>query len=165
VNARQYRRLHNRQKGECTMCGEPVPKGSRTWCSQKCVDAFMMQHWPAHRRQAVHQRDRGVCQLCGTDTEMIRRIVQRLRHGKTQGGIAPFDAYRHAMEHYRNLGFSSHFHWWEADHIVPQVEGGGHELENLRTLCLPCHKAETAALAARRATRRRETNQPLLQMT
>lgn len=44
--------------------------------------------------------------------------------------------------------------WWEADHIVPVVEGGDSSLDNIRTLCIPCHRAETAALHARRAGRR-----------
>ncbi|HJX65922.1 MAG TPA: HNH endonuclease, partial [Polyangia bacterium] len=52
-------------------------------------------------------------------------------------------------------------HLWEADHIVPVVEGGGASREadplaNLRTLCRHCHKAETRALAARRAATRRQ---------
>lgn len=43
---------------------------------------------------------------------------------------------------------------WQADHITPVVEsGGGCGLENLRTLCLRCHKRVTADLAARRAKR------------
>lgn len=45
---------------------------------------------------------------------------------------------------------------WQADHIVPVAEGGGAcGLENLRTLCISCHRIETAALAARLAARRR----------
>lgn len=45
---------------------------------------------------------------------------------------------------------------WEADHIVPVVEGGGGTgLDNLRTLCWWCHKTETAKLARRRARARR----------
>lgn len=52
---------------------------------------------------------------------------------------------------------------WDADHILPVVEGGGGcGLENYRTLCVPCHKVETAALAKRRAQRRREAECPLL---
>jgi 5-methylcytosine-specific restriction enzyme A len=40
---------------------------------------------------------------------------------------------------------------WDADHIVPVVEGGGEcDLANLRTLCLKCHRAATAALRKRR---------------
>lgn len=40
-------------------------------------------------------------------------------------------------------------HKWEADHIVPLAEGGRHHLDNIRTLCRACHKAETAALRQR----------------
>lgn len=46
---------------------------------------------------------------------------------------------------------------WEADHIIPVIEGGGGcDFTGYRTLCLSCHKKETAALAARRAAKRRE---------
>lgn len=45
---------------------------------------------------------------------------------------------------------------WDMDHIKPVVEGGGScELENLRTLCIGCHKRATAELAARRAQERK----------
>lgn len=45
---------------------------------------------------------------------------------------------------------------WDADHIIPVVEGGGLcGLENYRTLCHPCHKRVTAELAKRRAAARR----------
>jgi hypothetical protein len=38
----------------------------------------------------------------------------------------------------------------QADHTVAVSEGGGAcGLENLRTLCTPCHKKETAALRER----------------
>ena len=48
---------------------------------------------------------------------------------------------------------------WDADHIVPVVKGGGGcGLENYRTLCQPCHKGETAALAAARAAERKGPN-------
>jgi len=45
--------------------------------------------------------------------------------------------------------------WWDADHIVPIIEGGKNELANLRTLCLACHRGHTAALARRRADARK----------
>jgi 5-methylcytosine-specific restriction endonuclease McrA len=47
--------------------------------------------------------------------------------------------------------------YWDADHILPVVEGGGGcGLNNLRTLCQPCHKRATRELAARRAKDRRD---------
>jgi len=36
---------------------------------------------------------------------------------------------------------------------TPMSEGGRHHRDNLRVLCVPCHKRETAALASRRAGR------------
>jgi 5-methylcytosine-specific restriction protein A len=42
--------------------------------------------------------------------------------------------------------------FWEMDHILPVVEGGGCTgLENLRTLCLGCHRSVTADLKGRLA--------------
>ena len=46
--------------------------------------------------------------------------------------------------------------WWEADHIHPLIEGGAHTIDNIRTLCIWCHKAETAKLAGRRAAEKRQ---------
>jgi hypothetical protein len=39
---------------------------------------------------------------------------------------------------------------WDADHIVPVVEGGGEcDLSNIRTLCLRCHRQVTQQLRQR----------------
>jgi hypothetical protein len=43
--------------------------------------------------------------------------------------------------------------FWQADHIFAVAEGGGSTgLDNLRTLCTPCHSAETEKLLARLKT-------------
>jgi 5-methylcytosine-specific restriction protein A len=39
---------------------------------------------------------------------------------------------------------------WDADHIVPVAEGGGEcDLDNIRTLCLRCHRSVTMQLRER----------------
>ena len=38
----------------------------------------------------------------------------------------------------------------EADHVVPLEIGGSHDLENMQTLCKPCHAVKTRAEADRR---------------
>ena len=44
---------------------------------------------------------------------------------------------------------------WDADHILPVAEGGGQcDLDNLRTLCLLCHREVTADLRRRLRQRR-----------
>jgi 5-methylcytosine-specific restriction enzyme A len=44
---------------------------------------------------------------------------------------------------------------WDADHILPVVEGGGEcDLDNIRTLCLRCHRVVTADLRERMRRRK-----------
>jgi 5-methylcytosine-specific restriction endonuclease McrA len=39
---------------------------------------------------------------------------------------------------------------WDADHILPVAEGGGEcDLDNIRTLCLRCHRSVTQQLRER----------------
>jgi 5-methylcytosine-specific restriction endonuclease McrA len=49
----------------------------------------------------------------------------------------------------RHWGLKQRIHrsLWEADHIIPVIEGGGEcDLDSIRTLCLRCHRKATAAL-------------------
>lgn len=98
----------------------------------------------SYLRECVFERDRGVCALCGVNTHRTRQKVMRL----------PF---AQRMRELRALIESGTIHrrrksWWEADHILPVVEGGDSSLDNMRTLCIPCHRGETRELAARRRT-------------
>lgn len=134
----------------CRWCGTETEPPRRTWCSEKCVDEYKLQNDPGARRNQVFKRDKGVCVKCGLDCEKFRNAFMSL-YREARGPIQP------AVTALRNkLAYGGRYDFWEADHIVPQVEGGGHELDNLRTLCLWCHREETAALAKRRAQQRQE---------
>jgi len=128
-------------KGICRWCGTAVPKGRRNWCSAACVEEFTTRAWPDKLRRKVLER--GICAGCGIQCRGgANERMDRLEPPVEVPPDAPA---------------------WEADHIVPVVEGGGGcGLENIRTLCVPCHRRETAALAARRAAARREARQPSL---
>jgi len=39
----------------------------------------------------------------------------------------------------------------EVDHILPIAKGGQTELDNLHTLCVPCHRLKTRRQVSRRA--------------
>jgi len=66
------------------------------------------------------------------------------------------DFIRQYKEWMKAEGWPVGSHLWEADHIKPVVEGGGQcGLDNLRTLCIRCHKRATAELARRRAEARK----------
>lgn len=104
-------------------------------------------------RRQVFERDRGVCAGCGLDCEKLRRELRLLCFGNRKQP-ADREAWRRRRSELIEQGFDMHHrrHHWDADHVVPVVEGGGAcGLENYRTLCQVCHKAETAALARRRS--------------
>lgn len=140
-------------KGHCRWCQKPVPPPRRTWCSDACVEEYLVRSSAAHARRRVLERDRGICAACGLDCAALEKALRAARPCAWLVGPPP----REIIEVMGPLGFrvaemQPCQHLWEADHVVPVVEGGGGcGLDNLRTLCLPCHKAETAALAARRA--------------
>ena len=165
------RKRLGRNKGECTWCGQQVPKGRFSFCSADCVQAFKLTNDAGAVRAAVLERDDGICALCRVDTKVMHEIFTSLRE------LQPF----FLPQRYPHGGLCRGFHkrtgrggyyecwcqWcvslreardlsaWEADHIVPVVEGGGLcGLDNYRTLCLACHKEETAKLTRRLAARR-----------
>lgn len=124
----------------CRWCNLEVPEGRFTFCSEWCVREWKLRTDPGYLRDQVLSRDHGICALCGLDTLAEWTRLRRLR------GAARERAWRGW-----SLRPNSRTSLWDADHIVPVCEGGGEcDLENLRTLCLRCHRQATAALRQRR---------------
>lgn len=125
----------------CRRCSVEVPRGRHTFCGDDCIREWKIKTQPAFLRGLVWERDKGQCALC--PTLCSRRNRQHVRDAATglwhiERGVA-----------------------WEADHIVPVVEGGGEcGLDNIRTLCRPCHVRVTSELRARLAERRRAAADP-----
>lgn len=165
TNNRSYR-VHHRGpngRGLCRKCGEEVPQGRRSYCSNECYEAWLMMTSSQYKRKAVYARDRGVCSGCGIDTNALKQAQPK----QPSGPLSP-DDYRHAMQAYRTArdaywqdlrakGFDAvSGHLWEADHILAVADGGGEcDLNNYQTLCIPCHRKKTAELVARLAQERR----------
>lgn len=154
--------------GICRWCGESVKPPRRTWCSERCVDQFMVRTGGSVTRAMVKMRDKGVCCECGQDWRELRTVWRSLLGGHRyhEAHIGPhkrnsislrWQAPAALYELRRHYGdFDPERSLWEADHIVPVVLGGGCcDLANLRTLCQRCHKLETRRLAATRAEMRR----------
>ena len=135
----------------CRGCGKPVPPERQTWCSRQCYET----RCPQMVRWAVFQRDKGVCAICGRDTNAIAKALKELRWSDRT-------AYFEYHTKLKSLGFKPHQSLWEGDHIIPHSQGGEYVLENIRTLCVPCHKKETAKLAAQNALKRKIAKQPEL---
>jgi 5-methylcytosine-specific restriction endonuclease McrA len=125
------------------------------------VEEFSIASWPAHARMRVEQRDHGVCAKCGRDCAALWTKLDALIHLVYSSEPATKRRGYRWWKLALRLGLSGGYSYclrslWDADHIVPVVEGGGGcGLDNLRTLCRPCHKEETRALARRRAEARR----------
>ncbi len=129
----------------CRWCNLEVPKGRSTFCSAWCVEEWRLRSDPGYVREKVLERDRGVCAGCGVDCLRAERHLKRLR------GAARLKA---SLDW--GLRAGSRKTLWDADHIVPVVEGGGEcDLENIRTLCLKCHRVVTSDLRKRRLNRDR----------
>lgn len=142
-------------------CGVEVAASKRRTTTAKatCWQTWAKVHNPATVRHAVFRRDKGVCAKCKADTERMRAELEA--RVMTKLGIRV--CYSWAQ---RSAGIESpegfpdiDRHWWENDHVIPVVEGGGLcDLSGYRTLCIPCHREATAALAKRRADRRRSAD-------
>lgn len=163
-------------------CGREVVRPRLNWFSDQCVESWKLINDPATIRRAVERRDRAICAECGVDCDLERRIqnqttelwrwlarreAERLMalgelpscygSGMAKSWSECYDwANRWVAEDTKKAGWATTGHTWEADHIIPVVEGGGLcGLDNYRTLCIACHHKASAALARRRAEARR----------
>ena len=128
----------------CRWCNLEVPKGRSSFCSEWCVGEWRLRTDPGYLREKVLERDHGICAQCGADCLAAWKHLKRL-HGAAR--------LRALAEWGLRTGRGFRKSLWDADHIVPVVEGGGEcDLENIRTLCLKCHHAATSALRRRRVS-------------
>ncbi len=124
----------------CRWCSLEVPPRRFTFCSEFCVEEWKLRTDPGYVREKVLARDKGVCAICLTDCLAEWIHIKRLRGTGRAKALADWGVKLHSRQSL-----------WDADHIVPVVEGGGEcDLSNLRTLCLKCHRTVTAALRLRR---------------
>ncbi len=123
----------------CRWCAMEIGGRRRTFCSGDCVHQWRLRTSPAYLRDAVLERDRGVCARCTVDTLAAFRLLKRSRGERRAELLAKW-----------GLPALKRKSLWDADHIVPVVEGGGEcDLDNIRTLCVHCHRVVTAALRER----------------
>ena len=122
----------------CRYCGVEVPEGRRSFCSgERAVFVYRTGACRSEGWGCVHEH------LVRSQSAYARKCVWARDLGKC--ATCPMVA-------------APAGHAWQADHIVPVIEGGGScGLEGIRTLCTTCHRRETKALAARRAVRRAES--------
>lgn len=126
-------------RGLCRWCSLEVPKRRFTFCSEFCVHEWKLRTQPGYLRAMVLERDKGVCAMCMVDTLTEARRLRAVRGAR-----------RAELLGHWGLRTRTRRSLWDADHIIAVAEGGGQcDLENIRTLCLRCHRAVTQELRLR----------------
>lgn len=152
-----------RIKGACRVCAEPIPKGRRTLCGPICEKAVHVMLFPNQRRKIVYERDRSRCATCGLVVDDLIAYMMLCgdapSFGVTRDPTRPdwrgmfrdaSNALGEGWNVSRNAG-----QLWDVDHIKGVEHGGINVLDNLQTLCVPCHRAKSKAEAGSRAKARR----------
>eukprot|EP00850_Spirogloea_muscicola_P004277 SM000018S03642 [mRNA] locus=s18:505658:512598:+ [translate_table: standard] len=130
------------------------------FCSRVCYEEYLSRTSPRYLRQALFQVERGVCSLCHLDSHSLvvslKGIKCKILRREAVLQQAPaFASCPHLLE--KLVESPEDGRAWHADHILPVSEGGGQcGVENLRTLCVVCHKAITQIQAKKRAKLRKE---------
>ena len=116
----------------------------------------------SHRRIGISfpEAPRGECRFCGQQIIRDGRRNKRLNwHPECADSyLMQFSSHARERVHKRDRGKCAscgrRSRKWEHDHIIPLKDGGSHALDNIQTLCIPCHKLKTAREAGARASRR-----------
>ena len=177
TTSRQVRdRVRERDRGVCAICGfntmilhelsESVLRKSRTGA----------QRWEIQR---IHLYDelakRMLLQAADSPTGREKLIniaygyVQKSKEHSWRAAIIHAEHPRHQIRVVTAakvwLRMAERYGWsphrlksgsepWDADHVIPLSEGGDFGLDNIRTLCLPCHKHETSKLLEHQRARK-----------
>ena len=126
---------------KCRWCSGSVLPPRRTMCSPECVHELKLRCSGKYLRNQVYKRDKGICGECGIDTKETSKqakniidIEERNEFLKSKGISLKRKLWK--KKHGGGL--------WDADHILCVKDGGGQcGLDNIRTLCIECHKKKT----------------------
>lgn len=139
--------LYPKLNKQCRLCHKPLKGRQTSWCSKAC--GWEAWHQIQLRRGSskdarllVKRRDNEICANCGRDCALIKRIfdhagISILKYVWADRSLHPYYMIM------RYFGFTPLKHTWESNHIMAVADGGEHILENLETLCIPCHKQVT----------------------
>lgn len=152
--------------GVCNRCGKALVGRQTQWCSTECNNSLARDHnWNVARR-AARQRDGQRCVRCG-ESPKVRRRAEYLDPTQHYGarrlemiGIEIVEPVRDRHGFAELVSVYEYREHLEVNHIVPRVgQGYGfgchNHLDNLETLCHPCHVAETTRQGAERRLARK----------
>ena len=144
----------------CAWCGNCLSAasvaGEATYCTEECAVEGRLRRGgrfaSSNIRSTLFSLEGGKCCLCGIDAHSLFKQILALKAPERLNKLLSVNwtlpKTRKAMDSLLNDPTEGNF--WQADHIRAVAEGGGDaSLDNLRTLCVPCHAVETAKLHRR----------------
>ena len=146
------------EKRACSWCGNLLASSSfyngvvSQYCSQTCAEEGRLRKSSVNIRAQLFALERGRCSKCGLDAYSLFKRIQALQPVERLNTLqnSNFNLPKRSSALQRLLQYPKEGDFWQADHIVPVSEGGGNcSLDNLRTLCTPCHRKETESLHVR----------------
>lgn len=144
---------HSEHKGLCKWCREPLPvKGedgyhhAREW-HPDCKVKFFTLTMPAMARYNVFERDDGICADCGDDLKLFvpkyKRWAWQLHERSISWALCDEVGKSWQLDHIQPL--------WKSKNLTDEERIKFFEIDNLQTLCVPCHAKKTKLEAAERA--------------
>ena len=129
--------------GGCRWCNSSIKPPRRTFCSAACVHEHKLRSDNRYMRGCVYQRDRGLCGVCGVSTILVGRAIRSAETKEEELRLRKIFSVPSKRKVWRRKHDGAIF---DVDHIHPVAKGGGLAgLDNLRTLCLSCHRCVTWA--------------------
>eukprot|EP00941_MAST-03F_sp_MAST-3F-sp1_P000243 g243.t1 len=160
ISFNRYSQTNSEFSERCRQCGKKkmnqssLTDWSTTFCSFDCYKIQKLKTSSTAIRRQIFAIEHGICQLCKFDCHSFFLSFKSLSPPERLSRLQGWTKFRQPKNHkslQRLLTNPVEGDFWQADHILAVVEGGGEAgLENLRTLCTPCHALETAKLAHRR---------------
>lgn len=124
----------------CRWCNKGVIKPRRTICSNECQHELLIRTNNRYIRDCLYKRDKAICSVCKIDTKQIAANALKLADEELHNYLKSNNISLKRKIWIRKHGGGL----WDADHIVTVKDGGGVcGLDNLRTLCISCHKNKT----------------------
>lgn len=144
----------------CAWCGKDllvVTAGvDSTYCSKECAETGRIRRGGMYASTRIRSQlftlEGGICQICKRNANALYLRIRALEPAERLNVLCNlnWNLPKNATALERFLQHPKEGDFWQADHIFAVAEGGGGcGLENLRTLCTPCHKIETDKLRHR----------------
>lgn len=127
----------------CRWCKKAVTPPRRTICSEECAHELKIRTSGRYLRRCVYKRDKGLCSVCNQDTKLISQKALSIENIDARNIYLKENEIPLKRKIWKRKNGGG---LWDADHIIPVKDGGGLcGIDNIRTLCIPCHKKKTYA--------------------